>query len=109
MDTTRSLPDEEARALKKTPFGWLPRVSVEKEVQELFRLVRLGTETPESVRELIEVPSEIEEVLRFYAQENPEDADGIEGMIQFRRQVLREFKRLIRQSRKSAAGYGRMV
>jgi hypothetical protein len=53
-------------------------------------------DTVESIRELIGIPPETEEVLVAYAHQHPEDAIGIERVLKFRRRVGEEFERLIR-------------
>jgi hypothetical protein len=58
--------------------------------------MRQSGETVESIRELIEVPAEIENALRRYAREYPEESPGIERAIMFRRTVLEDFERLVR-------------
>ena len=44
-------------------------------------------DTVESIRELIGIPPETEEVLVAYAHQHPEDAIGIERVLKFRRRV----------------------
>ena len=79
---------------------WLDRiVSPRAEALSLFAMVgRKGDNTVESVRDLIAVPPETEAALLLYAQENPEDAQGIERVLQFRRHVAEEFERLAAES-----------
>jgi hypothetical protein len=42
------------------------------------------------------VPPKIEKVLRAYMKESPEDAWWIEQSLEFRRDILKEFNRLVR-------------
>ncbi len=46
-------------------------------------------------RELIAVPPLIEAPLRAFAQEHPESARDIEGVLAYRRMVAEEFERLL--------------
>ncbi len=74
---------------------WLDRViAPREEALTLFALVGRNGDTIESVRELIAVPPRIEAALLLYAERNPEDALGIERVLQFRRRVAEEFERL---------------
>lgn len=52
----------------------------------------------ESIRELIEAPPDVERTLRLYLRQHPEDAEGIERVLQFREKVSAEFERLVLQS-----------
>jgi hypothetical protein len=69
-----------------------------EEARKLLMLVGRNDNTVESVRELIAVPPETEAALLLYAQENPEDAPGIERVLQFRHHVAKEFERLAAES-----------
>jgi hypothetical protein len=76
---------------------WLDRpVAPLEEAISLFALIGRNGDTVESVRELIAVPPRMETALILYAQRNPEDARGIERVLQFRRRVAEEFERLTR-------------
>lgn len=50
--------------------------------------------TLESSRELIVVPAEIEQALRVYGQRHPEDAEGIQRVLEFRSRVAKEFEQV---------------
>ena len=65
------------------------------EAKLLYRII--GPEnTVEKLRDLIVVPPKIEKVLRAYMRERPEDAWWIEQSLEFRRDILKEFNRLVR-------------
>jgi hypothetical protein len=75
---------------------WLDRaIAPREEALCLFAMVGRNGDTVESVRELIAVPPRIEAALLLYAERNPEDALGIERVLQFRRRVAEEFERLV--------------
>lgn len=76
--------------------GWSTQ-SASAEAQMLFAMVGRNGDTAESIRELIQIPAKIEAALRIYVRSFPEDAGGIEGVIEFRRQVAQEFERLVLQ------------
>jgi len=76
---------------------WITRTASSRtEALSLFVVMRQKGETIESIRELIQVPAEIENALRRYGREYPEEAPGIDRAIMFRRTVLEEFERLVR-------------
>lgn len=65
------------------------------EAKLLYRII--GPEnTVEKLRDLIVVPPKIEKVLRAYMRQSPEDAWWIEQSLEFRRDILKEFNRLVR-------------
>jgi hypothetical protein len=70
------------------------------EAQALLKLIRLNGSSVETVRELIAIPVEIEELLRSYVARCPEDESAIERVIEFRRCVGEEFDRLVRASQR---------
>lgn len=81
---------------------WLDRpVAPREEALSLFTLVGRNGDTVQSVRELIAVPPNIEAALWLYAERNPEDAQAIERVLQFRRRVAEEFERLEEQNRET--------
>lgn len=81
---------------------WLDRpVAPREEAISLFALVGRNGDTVESVRELIAVPPRMEAALLLYAERNPEDALGIERVLQFRRRVAEEFERLEERRRET--------
>jgi hypothetical protein len=51
--------------------------------------------TVNSIREVIAVPLHIENALRLYSREHPEEATGIERVLRFRRRIGEEFQRLV--------------
>lgn len=61
----------------------------------LYGLVLRRTESVQEIRELIAVPPKLERVLRTYMKQSPEDSWWIERSLQFRRDVLAEFDRLV--------------
>jgi hypothetical protein len=84
-------------------FQWLggdfaPR----DEARGLFALIRHKTDSVEAVRELIAVPPAVEDALRLYVSHYPEDAQGIEKVLRFRKRVREEFDRLVRALEKPA-------
>jgi hypothetical protein len=81
---------------------WLDRaVAPREEAVSLFALIGRNGDTVESVRELIAVPPRMEAALLLYAERNPEDARGIERVLEFRRRVAEEFERLQEQKRET--------
>jgi hypothetical protein len=71
------------------------------EARSLFKLVGRNGDTVESVRELIAVPPETERNLRSFICQHPEDALGVERVLQYRRRVAQEFERLCRRKNRS--------
>src|SRR5579864_4472183 len=67
-----------------------------EESADLFESVWWDGMSVEAVRELIFVPANIEAALRQYARRHPEDADGIERVLDFRKEVGAQFERLLR-------------
>jgi hypothetical protein len=67
--------------------------SVRREAQALLILARNNGDA-EAVKELIDVPPEIELLLRTYAKFNPSHGAEIERMLAFRKRVLKEFERI---------------
>lgn len=80
-------------ALDEASLWGLP--SPEYEAQMLLRLIATGRETVESVRELIAVSPRIEAFLLAYARAHPKEGMGISKILEFRRQVGREFGSLV--------------
>src|SRR5262245_39921324 len=74
--------------------AWVTR-SPGAEAQDLYRMVRYGNCTITSIRELISVPANIENVLMAYAHSHPEDAGRIARVLRFREEVRREFDLLV--------------
>ena len=66
---------------------------IHDEVQFLLNLMRRTGSTVEDIRELIEVPADVESTLRVYCRENPEEALGIFRVLTFRKRVAEEFER----------------
>ncbi len=58
-------------------------------------MVGRNGDSVETIRELIAVPAKVEAVLLAYAKRHPEDQQGIEGALEFRRRVAEEFERLV--------------
>jgi hypothetical protein len=80
-------------AVEKADSHWLERTaSPREEARILFEMMQRSGGTVESFRELIAIPSEIEEALTCYAHKHPEDAFGIERAIRFRKRVAEEFE-----------------
>jgi len=91
----------------KRESHWLDRTaSPREEARILFAMVGRNGETVESLRELIEIPPEIEEALLLYARKYPEDAFGIERVLRFRKQVAEEFQRLTSPSTSAVIACG---
>jgi hypothetical protein len=65
------------------------------EARDLYRMVRYGSCTVGSIRDLISVPPEIEASLLAYADRYPKDGQRIHCVLQFRRKVSTEFERLL--------------
>jgi hypothetical protein len=85
---------------------WLDRaIAPREEALTLFALVGRNGDTVESVRELIAVPPRIEPALLLDAERNPEDARGVERVLQFRRRVAEEFEQLATDSCAESARY----
>jgi hypothetical protein len=77
-------------------FQWLDGAQAPRdEARGLFVLVRGNAASVESVRDLIAVPPGIESALRLYMTRHPEDAQGIEKVLEFRKRVREEFDRLV--------------
>jgi hypothetical protein len=74
--------------------AWVTR-SPAAEAQDLYRMVRYGNCTIASIRDLIAVPANIENVLMAYAHAHPEDAGRISRVLRFRLEVRREFDLLV--------------
>src|ERR1700694_3653076 len=72
-----------------------------EEARGLFARIESSGDTVESIRELIAVPPKIEETLRRYARRHPEDAKGIERVLEFRRSVREDFERLVAAERRN--------
>lgn len=64
------------------------------EAKLLYRMIGPNHRV-EKLRELIAVPPKIEKALRAYMKESPQDAEWIERSLEFRRDVLAEFNRLV--------------
>ena len=65
------------------------------EARALLEIMRQTGETADDIRELILVPPEIQNLLRSYALEHPEEFHAIEQVLDFRRRVAEEFERLV--------------
>src|SRR6266404_3063122 len=77
-------------------FQWLDCARAPRdEARGLFVLIRDNVDSIESVRDLIAVPPKIEALLSLYAKHHPEDAEGIEKVLGFRKRVREEFDRLV--------------
>lgn len=74
----------------------LGRQSAVAEARALYRMIGHGSNTADTLRELIAVPPLIEQVLRAFAQAHPEEAHSIDRNLKFRVSVTREFERLVR-------------
>jgi len=66
------------------------------EARDLYRMVVKGSCSVDSIRELIEVPPDIEAGLLAYAQANPEGG-GVYGVLKFRRSVALHFEEFLRE------------
>jgi hypothetical protein len=66
----------------------------EEEARALFAMIGRNGDTIESIRELIAVPPGIERALRLYLHQHPEDAEGVERVLEFRQKVSEEFDRV---------------
>lgn len=78
-------------------YSWLEETaSPLEEAIDLFAGVWHDGLSVESVRALIAVPQEIEDALRQYSRCYPEDAEGIERVLKFRKQVGEAFECLLR-------------
>jgi hypothetical protein len=64
------------------------------EARNLLALVGRNGDTVDSIRELIAVPSDIERTLRLFLRQYPEDSDGVERVLEFRKRVAQEFEQL---------------
>ena len=96
-DENRRAQYDFSRAAEYSP-PWLDRaVAPREEALSLFALIGRNGDTVEPVRELIAVPPRMEAALLLYAERNPEDALGIERVLEFRRRVAEEFDRLEEQ------------
>jgi hypothetical protein len=74
---------------------WLEQTATPREeAMNLFALVGKNGGTVDSIRELIEVPPDIERALRLYIRWHPEDAYGVERVLRFRKRVGEQFERL---------------
>lgn len=89
---------KELAGLENDGLGAWGTQSAKAEARMLFAMVGRDGDTLQSIRELIRVPAKIEATLRAYARRFPEDRAGIEGVIQFRRQVAEEFDWPVRHS-----------
>ena len=67
-----------------------------EEARNLVALIGRNGNTVESIRQLIAVPANIEQALKHYARLHPQDAEGVEIVLEFRRLVAKEFDRLVR-------------
>jgi hypothetical protein len=74
----------------------LGRQSARAEAIGLYRMVGHDGNTIEKTRELIAVPPRTERVLRAFARAHTENAHWIEASLRFRKSVLLEFERLVR-------------
>ena len=72
--------------------------SARTEARCLYRLLGQNGNTVEELRGLIAVPPETERALRTFARAHREDARWIEVALRFRRDVAREFERLVHES-----------
>jgi hypothetical protein len=83
-------------------YSWLESTATPwEEASDLFAGIESNGDTVESIRELIAVPPKIEEALWRYARLHPEDAQGIEQVLEFRRCVREEFERLVAAERRN--------
>lgn len=73
---------------------WADLPSVRDEVLALFEMLGRNGDTPESIRNLIGVPADVEAALRERAAESG-DERSLEKVLKFRRRVLKEFDRLV--------------
>ena len=91
-------PPVQTRALPYAEIGlshWLGcTASPRQEARALFAMIGRNGDTVESIRELIAVPPRIEHLLRLYLRQHPEDSDGVERALEFRRRVSEEFELL---------------
>lgn len=95
IQTFKSIPPAGQR-LSTKKVNWLARRAAREEARILFAMICRGNDTIESVRALIAVPPKTEEALRLYAQQNPDDSFGVEGMLRFRQRVAESFESLVR-------------
>jgi hypothetical protein len=87
------------RPKSKAVFQWLDGAAGPRaEARGLFALVRGNAASIEATRDLIGISPRIETVLRFYMRMRPEDARGIEKVLNFRKRVWEEFDRLVGES-----------
>jgi hypothetical protein len=91
----------QVQTLESLPYAdygnshWLGcTASPREEARSLFAMIGRNGDTIDSIRELIAVPSDVEQALRLYIQRHPEDAAGIERVIEFRKRVAQQFERL---------------
>jgi hypothetical protein len=91
---TSTLPSDSGDSFQWLGGDFAPR----DEARGLFALIRRKADSVESIRDLIAVPPEIEGALSLYATHHPEDASGIERVLQFRKRVREEFDRLVANS-----------
>ena len=67
------------------------------EARDLYRMVAKGSCSVDSIRELIDVPTNIEAALLAYAKAYPKDGERIHCVLQFRRKVGAYFEELVQQ------------
>jgi hypothetical protein len=86
-------------AIPSTDYGcshWLGcTASPKEEARALFAMIGRNGVNVESIRELIAVPAETERALRLYLHRHPEDAEGVQRVLEFRIRVAEQFERLI--------------
>jgi hypothetical protein len=79
----------------KENLRWIDKPSSPgAEARTIRTLIDNNGDTIEDLRELIEVPPEIEALLRAFARAYPEEGREIEMGLRFRERVLGEFERM---------------
>ena len=72
----------------------MPNQSPRAEARSLYAMARRNGDT-EGIRELISVPPKIEAVLRAYGKSDGREKRRMEGALEFRKLVLKEFEQLV--------------
>jgi len=67
----------------------------EYEARGLFALLGHNGNTPDAIRQLIEVPPQVEASLRAFIRLHPAEGFEIEHMLSFRQKVAQEFEHLL--------------
>jgi len=81
-------------AITPEPDIWDAR-GPEFEARGLFALLGRDGNTPDVIRQLIEVPPQVEASLRAFIRLHPAEGFEIEHMLSFRQKVAREFEHLL--------------